>query len=85
MQAVSLHQAQQDLPGLIDRVVDDAEPLIICTDSGKQVVCISLDDFNARNETSYLMSNPANAARLRKSISEAQSGFTKGGSARIQR
>jgi antitoxin YefM len=75
MQAVSLKQAQNDLPGLIARVVDDAEPLIICTDAGQQVVCLSLDDFNSWQETVYLLSNPANAAHLRKSIAEAQGGL----------
>jgi antitoxin YefM len=74
MQAVTLSQAQQDLPGLISHVVDDAEPMIICTDSGKQVVCLSLDEFNAWKETVYLLASPANAARLRKSIEEAKSG-----------
>lgn len=75
MQAVTLTQAQHDLPGLIARVVDDAEPMIICTDSGQQVVCLSLDDFNAWQETVHLLSNPANAAHLKKSIAEAQGGL----------
>jgi antitoxin YefM len=74
MQAVTLAQAQQDLPGLISHVVDDAEPMIICTDSGKQVVCLSLDEFNAWKETVYLLATPANAAHLRKSIEEANAG-----------
>lgn len=76
MQAVTLSQAQQDLAGLIAHVVDDAEPMIICTDAGQQVVCLSLDDFNSWQETVYLLSNPANAAHLRKSIAEAQAGIT---------
>jgi antitoxin YefM len=74
MQAVTLAQAQQDLPGLISHVVDDAEPMIICTESGQQVVCLSLDDFNAWKETVYLLASPANAAHLRKSIAEAKAG-----------
>lgn len=76
MQAVTLAQAQQDLTGLIAHVVEDAEPMIICTDSGQQVVCLSLDDLNAWKETVYLLSSPANAARLRKSIEEAKAGET---------
>jgi antitoxin YefM len=32
---------------------------------------LSMDEFNAWQETAYLLSNPANAARLRKSIAEA--------------
>jgi len=74
MQAVTLNQAQADLPGVISRVVDDAEPVIICTDGGQQVVCLSLDEFNSWKETLYLLSSPANAARLRQSMAEAKAG-----------
>lgn len=74
MQAITLSQAQADLPGLISRVVEDAEPVIICTDQGQQVVCLSLDECNSWQETLYLLSHPANAAHLRKSIAEAQAG-----------
>ena len=74
MQAITVTQAQQDLPGLIANVVADAEPLIICTDSGQQVVCLPLDEFNSWKETLYLLSNPANADHLRHSIAEAKSG-----------
>jgi len=75
MQAITLNQAQADLPGVINRVVDDAEPVIICTDRGQQVVCLPLDEFNAWQETLYLLSSPANAAHLRGSIAEAQAGM----------
>jgi antitoxin YefM len=35
---------------------------------------ISLDEFSAWQETLYLLSNPANAERLLKSIQEAKAG-----------
>jgi antitoxin YefM len=34
-----------------------------------------LDEFNSWKETMYLLSNPANVAHLRRSITEAQSGL----------
>jgi antitoxin YefM len=74
MQAITVGQAQQDLSGLIATVVADAEPIIICTDSGQQVVCLPLDDYNSWKETLHLLSNPANADHLRQSIAEARSG-----------
>jgi prevent-host-death family protein len=58
MQAMTVSQAQQNLSGVIAHVVDDAEPVIICTDGGQQVVCLSLDEFNSWKETLYLLSNP---------------------------
>lgn len=33
-----------------------------------RAVLISLDDYNAQNETNYLLSTPANVARLFSSI-----------------
>ena len=74
MQAITVHQAQQNLNGLIANVIADAEPVIICTDSGQQVVCLPLDEFNSWKETLYLLSNPANADHLRRSLAEAKSG-----------
>jgi len=74
MQAITVSQAQQNLAGVIANVVSDAEPVIICTDSGQQVVCLPLDQFNSWKETLHLLSNPANAEHLRRSIAEAKNG-----------
>jgi antitoxin YefM len=74
MNAVTLQHAPQNLASVIADVVADAEPVIICADSGEQVVCMPLDEFNAWKETLYLLSNPANAEHLRQSIAEAQRG-----------
>ena len=74
MNAVTLNDAKQNLEQLIKQVIVDAEPAIVCTETGEQVVLISLDEFNSWKETIYLLSNPANAAHLRKSLAEASAG-----------
>jgi len=74
MNAVTLNDAKQNLERLVQQVIEDADPTIICTDTGEQVVLLTLDEFNSWKETLYLLSNPANAAHLLKSISEAQAG-----------
>jgi antitoxin YefM len=74
MNAVTLNEAKRDLEGLITQVILDAEPTIVSTDSGQRVVLLPLDEFNAWQETVYLLSNPANAAHLRRSIAEARAG-----------
>jgi len=76
MNAVTVSEAKRNLDLLIANVVGNAEPTIITTDSGEQIVLMSLSEFNAWQETVYLLSNPANAARLRRSIAEAQAGKT---------
>ena len=75
MNVVTVNEAKRNLDSLIKKVFSDAEPTIITTDLGEQIVLLSLDEFNSWQETAYLLSNPANAAHLRKSIAEAQSGI----------
>ena len=71
MNAVTLNDAKQNLEELIEQTVANAEPTIICTDKGQRVVFLSLDEFNSWQETLYLLSKPANAEHLRRSIEEA--------------
>ncbi len=74
MTVVTVSEAKRDLDALIAKVILNAEPTIITTETGQQIVLLSLDEFNAWQETAYLLSNPANAAHLRQSIAEAQAG-----------
>ncbi|HKI06546.1 MAG TPA: type II toxin-antitoxin system prevent-host-death family antitoxin [Thermoanaerobaculia bacterium] len=74
MNAVTLKDAKLNLERLVEQVIADAEPTIIVTDSGEQVVFLPLDEYNSWKETLYLLANPANADHLRRSIAEAQAG-----------
>jgi antitoxin YefM len=74
MNAITLADAKANLERVIEQVVADAEPAILCTEKGDKVVLVSLDEFNSWKETLYLLSNPANASHLRQSIAEARAG-----------
>jgi antitoxin YefM len=74
MNAITLNEAKRNLDRVIDRVLSDTEPTILSTDNGEQIVLLSLDEFNSWKETLYLLSSPANAAHLRKSLDEAREG-----------
>jgi antitoxin YefM len=74
MNAVTLKEAKLHLEQLVTQVIADAEPTIVVTESGEQVVFLSLDEYNSWRETLYLLANPANAEHLRKSIAEAEAG-----------
>ena len=74
MQAVTLKDAKRNLPRLVEQVLADAEPRIVVTDKGEQVVVMPLDEFNSWKETLYLLASPKNAGHLRRSIAEAKSG-----------
>jgi antitoxin YefM len=77
MNAITANVANQDINRLIEQVNSDAEPTIICNDQGDKAVLLSLDEFNSWQETIYLLSNPANAEHLRKSIAQAKRGRIK--------
>ncbi len=74
MDAITTVQAAKNLDQLVEQVIANVEPTIVCNDNGKKAVLMALDDFNAWQETFYLLSNPANAAHLQKSIQELEQG-----------
>ncbi len=77
MNAVTLKKAKRNLEQLVEQVIADAEPTIIVTESGEQVVFLPLDEYNSWKETLYLLGNPANAEHLRRSLAEARAGNVK--------
>ena len=78
MDAITYTAVRKNLAKTIDRVNEDHAPVMITRQNGSAVVLMSLDDFNAYEETSYLMRSPVNAARLIKAIAEVAEGKTAG-------
>lgn len=74
MDFITTKQVGQNLDQLVDRVIFDVEPTILCNENGKKAVLMALDEFDAWKETFYLLSNPVNAAHLLKSIKEIEDG-----------
>lgn len=70
MKHASSTDLRKNLSAMMDRVNDDHEPLLVTRAGGKPVVMISLEDYEAMDETTYLLSSPANAAALRHSIAQ---------------
>lgn len=76
MNAISTAQASKNLDNIIEQIIADVEPTILLNDKGKKAVLMPLDEFNSWQETLYLLSNPANAEHLSKSIQEVADGKT---------
>lgn len=70
MQAITFNQALENFAEFMDEVSDNHEPLIITHDHHKAVVLISLDDFNAWQETEYLTRSSANAQDLLQAVQD---------------
>ena len=64
MDAMTYSAARANLASTMDRVCHDHEPLIITRNGQQAVVMVSLEDYNALEETAYLLRNPRNAKRL---------------------
>ncbi len=74
MDHVSYTELRQYLTKHLDTVCDDRAPLVVTRRNGEPVVVLALTEYEALEETLHLLSNPANAEHLRKSIAEADAG-----------
>ena len=74
---VSFTEARQGLKTLMDRVTGDKSPAVITRRGAEPVVMVSLSEWEAIQETNYLLKSPANAKRLRESIAQAEADETR--------
>ena len=74
MDAISYTAARANLAKTMEKVCNDHTPIIITRKREAAVVMISLDDYQALDETAYLLRAPANARRLLESIAELEAG-----------
>jgi len=74
MEAISYTTARATLSRTMEKVCDDHVPVIITRKSEAPVVMMSLEDYDAMQETTYLLRSPENARRLLESIAELESG-----------
>jgi len=77
MKTVSYSDLRGKLKMRLDEVAEDHVPLIITRQKGKDMVVMSLEDYNSFMETIHLLSSPNNVAHLQKSIRQAEEGFIK--------
>ena len=70
METVTYSRTRQHLSEIMNKVSDDRAPVLITRQNGTPVVMMSLQDFNALEETAYLMRSPKNAKRLMESIEQ---------------
>ena len=74
MEAINYTVVRQTLAQRMDQVCDDHTPIIVTRQNNRSVVMLSLEDYQALEETAYLLRSPENAKRLMESILELESG-----------
>ena len=74
MDTITYSAARANLASTMNRVCNDHEALIITRNGEQSVVMLSLEDFQALEETAYLLRNPANARRLLSAAAQLTAG-----------
>lgn len=74
MRTLTSTELRANLSSVMDRVNDDHEPVIVTRAGGKPVVLLSLEDYDAMDETAYLLASPENARRLLEAVEDLRAG-----------
>lgn len=74
MLAVNYSNLRDNLKDYCDKVSDDFETVIVTRKDEKNVVIISLEEYNNLKENLYIMSNPKNYSRLLESKRQLETG-----------
>jgi antitoxin YefM len=77
MAHVSYSELRNKLASYMDEVCDSRAPLLVTRQNARSVVIMSEEDYEGLIETVHLLKSPANAARLLRSIKDADRGKLK--------
>jgi antitoxin YefM len=77
MAHVSYSDLRSNLASYMEDVCDSRAPLLVTRQNARSVVIMSEEDYEGLMETVHLLKSPANAARLLRSIKDADRGKLK--------
>ncbi|MBT8230882.1 MAG: type II toxin-antitoxin system Phd/YefM family antitoxin [Bacteroidia bacterium] len=78
MKAITISNLRSKIKHYFDSVINSSEILIIPRNNDDEaIVIMSLKEYNALQETNYLLSTDKNRERLLESIKQAESGMVK--------
>ena len=74
MDVLNFTEFRKDLKNAMDKVGNGEDVIIVSRSKNKNVVLISLKEYNSMKETMYLLSSRKNMKRLEESINEMHRG-----------
>lgn len=74
MDVMTYTDARATLKDVMDRVIHDKVEVVVTRKNREAVVMMSLDEYNAIQETLHLQKSPANARRLQAAIAQLDAG-----------
>ena len=72
MEIITYTAARQNLAKTMEKVCRDRAPVIVTRKTFNSVVIMSLEDYEAFEETAYLLRSPKNVRRLIESIAQLE-------------
>ena len=72
MKVVNYTEFRNNLAESLNSVNDDGDIVVVARSKGKNVVVMSLEEYNSIQETIYLNSTSANRARLESAIARTE-------------
>jgi len=79
MNTVTLSAFKTNIESTIQDIVETHQPIVVKNNRRSSVIVMPLEDYRALAETKYLLSSPANAARLVRGIEEIEQLISRGG------
>lgn len=74
MDIINYSDARKNFSATMDKVCEDHIPVAITRRNGKPVVMLSLEEYNAWEETQYLLRSANNRKRLLHAMKDIESG-----------
>ena len=74
MESISYTSARSNLAKTMDMVCEDHAPIAITRKGEGAVVMMSMEDYQALEETAYLLRSPKNLRRLLSAMNELEGG-----------
>jgi antitoxin YefM len=74
MKEIGYFKARRNLKALMDKVVDDCEPILIRRRGKEPVALVAADELTSWMETAHVLRSPANVRHLRESIASLERG-----------
>ena len=76
MEVLNYTEFRKDLKASLDKVSNNEDVIIVSRSKNKNVVVLSLKEYNSWKETMYLLSSEKNRKRLQHSINEMKKGIS---------
>lgn len=74
MEVLNYTEFRKNLAKALNKVNDDKEVVLVSRSKGKNVVVMSLEEYNSINETLHIMKTAANRKRIQHALDEMEEG-----------